>query len=320
MHQDSAETKHSSSTPERPHPCDVTAVRLLPRHHPETRAFCFASAADRNMPLSDDLMSFPRRTWDLVLSKVSGAAVFVDARCAEALHWVGGAALLLEAGAADLRPFSSFESCGRQRPRAVFVVSSPLRGRTADVIRDVVSLSYFRDCVVVTAVPHSLHLAADHVTSDPDATPAFDRFEEKLREWMGDHTCGAEVLHAPVAFAPAGPQLLLAPLYSHLFPLLPRDLDAINDTRPDRRRFGSLADVDAGSLPAELRLDVRALAEALGSMLEETGTREESFSVGPMSRLLAGELSAHPRARSRRKTAANKASIIFVDRTLDLTG
>lgn len=55
-------------------------------------------------------------------------------------------------------------------------------------------------------------------------------------------------------------------------------------------------------------------------MFESTSTREESFALGPMSRLIAGELANHPQAKNRRKTAPNKASIVFIDRTLDLTG
>ncbi|XP_021455075.1 sec1 family domain-containing protein 2-like [Oncorhynchus mykiss] len=55
-------------------------------------------------------------------------------------------------------------------------------------------------------------------------------------------------------------------------------------------------------------------------MFESTSTRQESFAVGPMNRLIAGELANHPQAKSSRKTATNKASTAFIDRTLDLTG
>ncbi|XP_061894354.1 sec1 family domain-containing protein 2 [Entelurus aequoreus] len=264
---------------------------------------------------------FPVQMWDRVLSKVNRAVVFMDDTSSEVLHWsAGGAAALFQAGARNLKQFSSFESCSDNEPKAVFVVSSLLKGRTVDTIKDIISLSHLQYCVVVTTVSHSLHLLANNVTADVDGSPVFEQFEDKLCEWMGDMNYTAEVMHVPLTFAPVSQQLLLAPAYAQLFPLLPSDLHAINAKRPEKKRFGSLQDVDVPSLPAKLQIEIKSLAEALNGMFEATGTREESFAVGPMSRLIAGELSGHPQAKNRRKTAPNKASIIFVDRTLDLTG
>lgn len=248
------------------------------------------------------------------------AVVFMDNRCAEALHWCGGASLLLEAGARNVREFSSFEACGESEPKAVFVVSTLLKGRTVDVIKDIVSLSRLQYCVVVTAVPHSVHLLANGVTAEMEGSPVFEQFEEKLCEWMGNMNYTAEVVHVPVTFAPVSQQLMLAPAFAHLFPLLPPDLGAVNAQRPEKKRFASLADMDVHSLSMDLQLQIKTLASALNSVFGATGTREESFAVGPMSRILAGELASHPQAKNRRKTAPNKASIIFVDRTMDLTG
>lgn len=269
---------------------------------------------------AEDFARFPLRSWDKVLSKVNKAVVFMDDGCAEALHWCGGAAALLEAGARNVKEFSSFEACGANEPKAVFVVSTLLKGRTVDVIRDIISLSHFQYCVVFTTVAHSVHLFASNVTAEMDGSPVFEQFEEKLCEWMGNMNYTAEVGHVPALFAPVSQQLLLAPTFAHLFPLLVPDLEAVNAKRPEKKRFGSLADVDVHSLPVELQIQIKSLASALNSVFEATGTREESFAVGPMSRLIAGELANHPQAKNRRKTAQNKASIIFVDRTLDLTG
>ncbi|CAG10977.1 unnamed protein product [Tetraodon nigroviridis] len=265
-------------------------------------------------------MRFPQQTWEKVLSKVKKAVVFMDNRCAEALHWSGGAAVLLEAGARNLKEFSSFEACGENEPKAVFVVSTLLKGRTIDIIKDIISLSHFQYCVVITTVAHSVHLAANSVTAEMDGNPVFEQFEEKLCEWMGNMNYTAEVMHVPAVFAPVSQQLLLTPVFAHLFPLLLPDLDALNAKRPEKKRFGNLVDVDTNSLPVELQLEIKSLAAVLNSMFEAAGTREESFAVGPMSRIIAGELASHPQAKTRRKTAPNKASVIFVDRTMDLTG
>ncbi|XP_029285904.1 sec1 family domain-containing protein 2 isoform X2 [Cottoperca gobio] len=215
---------------------------------------------------TEDFTHFPVKTWEKVLSKVKKAVVFMDDKCAETLHWCGGAAVLLEAGARNLKEFSSFEACGVNEPKAVFV------------------------------------------------------FEEKLCEWMGNMNYTAEVMHVPVVFAPVSQQLLLTPMFAHLFPLLSPDLESINAKRPEKKRFGSLVDVDMHALPVELQLEIKSLASALNSVFEATATKVESFAVGPMSRIIAGELANHPQAKNRRKTAPNKASIIFVDRTMDITG
>ncbi|KAM4628532.1 sec1 family domain-containing protein 2 [Polymixia lowei] len=272
------------------------------------------------MSATENFTRFSTQMWDKVLSKVKKAVVFMDDKCAESLHWNGGAASLFEAGARNLKQFSSFEACGENEPKAVFVVSTLLKGRTIDIIKDIISLSHFQYCVVLTTVAHSVHLLANSVTTEMEGNPVFEQFEEKLCEWMGNMNYTAEVMHVPVVFAPVSQQLLLMPTFAHLFPLLSPDLESINAKRPEKKRFGGLVDIDIHSLPPELLFEIKSLASALNAMFEATSTREESFAVGPMSRIIAGELANHPQAKNRRKTAPNKASIIFVDRTMDLTG
>lgn len=275
-----------------------------------------------NMLTTEDFTHFPLQAWEKVKSKVKRAVVFMDDSCAETLHWSGGAAALLQAEATNIKQFSSFEACSDNEPKAVFVVSTLLKGRTVDVIRDIISVSHFQYCVVFTSVPHSAHLLANRVTSgsDMEAQPVFEQFEEKLCEWMGNMNYTAEVMYAPVLFAPVSQQLMVTPTLSHLFPLLSPDLVTINAKLPEKKRFVSLSDVDMHALPLELQIQVKSLVSALNVMFEATGTREESFAVGPMSRIITGELAKHTQAKNRKKTAPNKATIIFVDRTMDLPG
>ncbi|NWJ00808.1 SCFD2 protein, partial [Crypturellus undulatus] len=65
---------------------------------------------------------------------------------------------------------------------------------------------------------------------------------------------------------------------------------------------------------------LRALVGALDVLLGALGAREESFAVGALGRALAAELASSAPARSRRKAALHRASLVFVDRTLDLAG
>lgn len=257
------------------------------------------------------LAAFSQTVWEPVLAKSRRAVVFMDEPCAEILHWCGGAELLLAAGALNIKEFSSFESGSPQQPKAVFVVSSPLRGRVLDVIRDVVSQSGFQYCIVVTAVS----------PGEAEGRVVYEQLEEKLCEWMGNMGYTAEVLWAPILLAPISPGLLLAPGFHQLFPLLPGlDLQALNRSRPDKKRFPGLGDVDCASLPPELQTLIRSLVGGLSSIMEGIGVREECFSVGDLSRIIAGELANYPQAKNRRKTAQSKASLVFIDRTLDITG
>ncbi|NXC49147.1 SCFD2 protein, partial [Penelope pileata] len=80
------------------------------------------------------------------------------------------------------------------------------------------------------------------------------------------------------------------------------------------------AEPGPGALPDELRAAVRGLVAELDALFGALGLREESFAVGALSRVLAAELAGYGPARNRRRAAANRASVVFVDRTLDLAG
>uniref|UniRef100_A0ACB8E787 Sec1 domain-containing protein 2 n=2 Tax=Sphaerodactylus townsendi TaxID=933632 RepID=A0ACB8E787_9SAUR len=269
--------------------------------------------------------SLCQQAWEQVFSKVKRAVVFMDSACAESLHWTcGGAARLLQAGALNVKEFSSFESGGAEQPKAVFVVSSLLKGRTVAIIRDIVSLSNFQYSVVFTAVSHAAHLQAHNASGGAEAeggSPVvFEQFEEKLCQWMGNMNYTAEVQHCALFLAPISPHLFVLPAFSSLFPLMAQDLSQINNGRPEKKKFANLSDVDFSSLSSELQLEIRTLVSGLNSLFECLGVREECFAVGPLSRIIAGDLANYSQAKTRRKAAQSRASVIFVDRTLDLTG
>nr|XP_060634501.1 sec1 family domain-containing protein 2 [Anolis sagrei ordinatus] len=283
------------------------------------------SSASSLAASSTGLLSFCHHAWEQVFAKVKRAVVFMDSPCAESLHWAcGGAGQLFQAGALNVKEFSSFESGHAEQPKAVFVVSTLLKGRTVDVIRDIVSLSNFQYCVVFTAVSHAVHLQAHGAPSSAEAEGGnqvvFEQFEEKLCQWMGNMNYTAEVQYAPLFLAPISPHLLVAPSFSCLFPLMGQDLSQINSTRPEKKKFAHLTDVDFSSLSSELQLEIRSLVSDLNSLFESLSVREECFAIGALSRIIAGDLASYSQAKARRKMAQNKASLIFVDRTLDLTG
>lgn len=275
------------------------------------------------------VQSFTQQGWEQVLAKVKRALVYLDAACAESLHWSCGSTRLLEAVGGPACHLREFEPAavagGAKQPKAVFVLSCLLKGRTVETLRNIICRSHFQYCVVVTAMNHAVHLTANHVPAAAAAElegqqPVFEQLEEKLCEWMGSMNYTAEVLHVPLLLAPVSPYLALTPAFARLFPLLPQDLDLLNSARPDKRRMGSLDEVDSTVLTSELLLQIRCLVSGLSSLCEHLGVREECFAVGSLSRIIAADLANYAPAKNRRKTSTGRASVVFVDRTLDLTG
>ena len=58
---------------------------------------------------SIDIKRQAKSAWEEICLKVNKAVVFVDNACAQSLHWNGGAILLFNAGAVNVKEFSSFE-------------------------------------------------------------------------------------------------------------------------------------------------------------------------------------------------------------------
>ena len=58
---------------------------------------------------SYDIHRCSRHVWERVCDSVNKAVVFLDSPSAEILHWNGGAMLLFNSGAVDVKEFSSFE-------------------------------------------------------------------------------------------------------------------------------------------------------------------------------------------------------------------
>lgn len=235
-----------------------------------------------------------RQAWEPVLARARRAVVFLDAASAEALHWAGGGAgELLAAGALAVRALPA-EAGEAVAARVVFVVSGTLRGGTAAAVRGVLGQGGVRHCVLVSG------------GEAEGGGPA--ELEETLRRWMGEGGRAEVVLRGPPLLAPISAELCLLPALAALLPPLPGP----GGPGP--------AEVGLGALPAELRAAVRALVGDLDALFTALGLREESFAVGALSRVVAAELASYAPARNRRRTATNKASVVFVDRTLDLTG
>lgn len=289
--------------------------------------------------------------WKRALSKVVDAVVFADDVVVESLHWQCGDDAFFLKGAVQVREFSSFEAGpkGLNVKKAVFISSKPFLGSVVDTIRDILANTEegFTHVVAITTIPASLHhylkFGVFEDESNRSRLEVFQQFEEKLVEWMDTSfdkraivaSC-AEVLHIPALDVTtlnhsASLCLMLSRFSKSLFPFLDSDLDAINDAfmadgktsnRAEAKVLEKSSDIGFAHLPSDVQTCVKVLVGLMNSLFDNLAVTEEVFSVGPLSRVVAAELANLPMARTRRKNASgarvNKASVIFVDRTVDL--
>ncbi|KAL3870286.1 hypothetical protein ACJMK2_038362 [Sinanodonta woodiana] len=258
-----------------------------------------------------------------ILSHVKRSVIFVDNPCAEIFHWHSGLKLFLDAGAFGVKEFSSFESADSSQQKGVFIVSTLLEGVTSEIIRDIIQASKFQYVVVITAHSSQLHRFSHTGTIlETDDKSDFQKFEDNMLMWMGNVNYTAEVFHYPLFSISLGQSLFLTPANSHLFPLMNSDINQVelqyNSHRSDKHSFDGIKEIGLQHLPMDLQKIYKMLVASLNSLLSEMGVREDVYCVGHTSHILATELENFPLAKSRRKTAQNRASLVLVDRTLDM--
>ncbi|XP_076093578.1 sec1 family domain-containing protein 2-like isoform X2 [Mytilus galloprovincialis] len=261
--------------------------------------------------------------WKEVFIDVNKAVVFIDNACAEVLHWNGGLSALTEAGAVDVKEFSSFESAQSHQKKAVFITSSCLEEViTREIIQDIIQASHFQYVIIITAVTPRMHLFKKSGSYDGDTHSIFDAFEEDLLEWMENMNYTAEIKHIPVLMSCISNNVFITPAFTELFPLIETDVKQLRiqhaSKKTEKKHLECLNDLDMTCLPADLQIWFKTFVSSIDSLLSELAVSEDCYSIGPTSRILATELANYAPAKTRRKSTQNKASIVFVDRTLDI--
>jgi len=267
-----------------------------------------------------DFSNFTTHFWGEVGKKCGRAVVFIDTPAAECLHWSGGVALLHRA--VSIREFSIFETAGKEYKKAVFILSGPVVGKVLNTLKSILQNSSLEYVVVITTCHPTVHTWAQHPARDwnSEDRSGFDQLENQVLMWMGNVNLTAEIFYLPLFMVSLTPRVLLTPTYSSLFPLLQPDI--IRSTALWRNLNPNLTlqcePGDWPSLPHELQTCVRQMVGSLHSLMTTLGAREEIWSVGKMAKQLGDQLESWGPARTRRKGASNKVSLILVDRTLDL--
>jgi len=268
------------------------------------------------MSLSD----FNSHFWGEVAKKCGKAVVFIDTAAAECLHWSGGVALLHKA--ASVKEFSVFESAPEKFKKAVFIISGPVTGKALSTLKSILQSSSLEYVVVITNCHPTVHTWSMHPAKDwnIEDRSGFDKLEEQVLMWMGNVNLTAEIFYLPLFMVTLTSRMLLTPTYSTLFPLIQPDI--IRATALWRTLNPNMTlqcePGDWPSLPHELQTCVRQMVGSLHSLMTTLGAREEIWSVGRMAKQVGEQLEGWGPARTRRKAAANKVSLILVDRTLDL--
>ncbi|XP_047125491.1 sec1 family domain-containing protein 2 isoform X1 [Hydra vulgaris] len=255
---------------------------------------------------------FNESSLDAFAALVAGAVVFADDSVAEFLHWNNGVKKLFASGALAVKDIKNTKECLESEDKAVFAVSSNLYGSVSKYMQKIINNSDFRSCVVVSVVTDDVQQFLGG---------SFKEFACKVKLWMKDELSSVLVVHIPLFGINVSENLFITTSHSKLFPVLPSDvarLQAFLYTQGIKRTFNHLGEIDANSLPHNVQAQVKMLAASLNTWFESMSINEDCYAVGHFSKVVASELANMPQARGRRKVASSRASIVFVDRTLDL--
>uniref|UniRef100_A0A023GG89 Putative sec1 family domain-containing protein 2 n=1 Tax=Amblyomma triste TaxID=251400 RepID=A0A023GG89_AMBTT len=257
-------------------------------------------------PLEDPV----KRLWEEeVFPRCQDAVVFLDNAMAEALHWNGGASKLFESGAVAVREFSFFEHGSASEPKALFIISTPLTEQTLSTLSSMVRASVFTNVNVLTSCPPAAQILAKYGTAEgSDGQRAFLDVEERLLDWMGNVTFIAEIMYVPLSVINVTPKFFLMPQFHDVFPPLQEQYNT--------SQFG--ATLEGASFSRSMQINVKSLIGNLNSIFEVAHIREETFSIGSLSRIVGEELCRL--SKGHRKSAESKVSLLLLDRTLDMAG
>lgn len=250
--------------------------------------------------------------WQEVYRKVNNAAVFIDNPSAECLHWKGGVMDMLKAGATSVKEFSSFESGCKKDTKAVIIISSPIIGAVRTVLKDIISNSYFEHCTLIIGCSPSVQTFAQTGTiSDPsDEVTVFQKLKQDVLIWMGTKESVVDILCYPIFLVPITVSVFVTPPFRELFPLFKEDI-------AEQGFLVSHKGSELEGISPSIQISVFNLVSSLHSLLTQLDMREDIYSIGHLSGVVASMLLTHSQSVIRRKRASDKVSVILIDRTLD---
>jgi len=250
-----------------------------------------------------------------VLCLVKNSIVFLDSASAECFHWSNGFMKLLDAGALNIRDIHHTKECLESESKCVFIISTPLTGQVLKYIQRIIKNSDFDHCIIVTSISSNVN---DFIANQ---TNVFQHVTQQIKTWMQNEFASVAIEYIPLVAINITSKLFIMPTHNNFFPVLPSDvarLQAFLHSQGDKRVFNSLGDVDMAFLPQKMQASIKSFCSSMNSMFEQMDIHEDCYAVGHFSRLVANELANMTDAKGRRKVASSRASIVFIDRTVDL--
>ncbi|XP_053609312.1 sec1 family domain-containing protein 2-like [Plodia interpunctella] len=264
--------------------------------------------------MSTSVRDFSKAWWSEVYNRIIGAAVFLDDASAECLHWDGGLFNLLLGGAVSVKTLSPFETSKKEHKKAVFITQAT--STQLQTVCEIIRNSNFIHCILISCV--SLDVVylelnegkdvSDIVAAGRAPAEATKLLEGMLQDAIGKTQCMTEVVHIPIFTISPTNVVFLTPPYQKLYPLF------------DGKLMPESTSMDLYTLSSNERSQVRRLASGINSMFDSMNLKEDIFYMGAFSSLVAGVLENSPVCLARRKNCSSPASLIIIDRTLDLCG
>ncbi|KAJ8731251.1 hypothetical protein PYW07_004415 [Mythimna separata] len=263
---------------------------------------------------SASVKEFGKAWWSEVYNRIIGAVVFLDDASAECLHWDGGLFNLLSGGAVAVKSLSPFEVCRKDQKKAVFITQTT--NTQLRTISEIIRHSDLTHVILISCV--SLDVVYLEVNDGRDVNDvmvsgrapieATKQLEMMLIGWIGKTQSAVEVVHIPIFTIALTNVVFVTPPYHDIYPLF---FDKLIPDTPS---------IDLHTLSNEERSQARRLTSGLNNMLDSMNLKEDVFYIGTYGSLVAGILENSPICIARRRNCLHPASLIIVDRTLDLCG
>ncbi|XP_048478289.1 sec1 family domain-containing protein 2 isoform X2 [Plutella xylostella] len=264
--------------------------------------------------MSLSVKEFSKAAWVEIYNRIIGAVVFLDDPSAECLHWDGGLFNLLSGGAVAVKSLSPFEYCKSEHKKALFITQAT--ATQLSTIKEIIQNSDFTHCLLASTV--SLDVVYLELNKDKDVSDIISAgkapmecakmLESMLLQWINKVQSAVEVIHVPISTISLTSNVFVMPPYSPVYPLY------------EGKLIPTTPSVDLYTLSESERSQVRRLVSSLNSMLEGMNLKEEVYYMGTHSSILAGVLENSPVCLARRKLCSSPASLLLIDRTLDLCG
>ncbi|XP_034944941.1 sec1 family domain-containing protein 2-like [Chelonus insularis] len=250
-----------------------------------------------------EISEFADACWQDVLSKIQGAAVYIDHPAIECLHWLKGDRSylsLIAAGAHSVHEMAMFNFQYVKvhgTDKAVIIttsIDSAFYHRTLNII---IQKNTFDTCTIICAIHHSILPYTSGLEGDDNS---YEMLKKNILSCMND----TEILKKPfveIIFRP----IFIAPITKNVFVAPPIDK--------------LLPPVD-GNISDDYVTNVKYFVSLLHSLFTHFNVKEDIYFMGKFSEYVAEELINLPAAIDRRNRliGSSGVTLILVDRTLDL--